>query len=236
MALVNLVPDGQLLLAMEPEELAGILLEHFHATGAKLFNRRSFGQLNGLVDYPENQRPEIAAALMEAWSWLEHEGILVPKPGADSDFVVISRRGMRLRTREDLAAFRRASLLPREVLHPTITQKVWPSFLRGDYDAAVFLALKEVEVHVREAAGLGAELYGVSLVRKAFDPAAGSLTDTSALPGEREALSSLFAGAIGSYKNPHSHRRVSIDAIEAVEIIVLASHLFRIVESRCHSG
>jgi hypothetical protein len=58
----------------------------------------------------------------------------------------------------------------------------------------------------------------------------------SAEAGERVALMNLMAGAIGSYKNPQSHRHVGVDAGEAREMIIMASHLITIVEGRAQRG
>lgn len=70
-------------------------------------------------------------------------------------------------------------------------------------------------------------------MRKAFDARNGLLRRDADPKAEREALAHLFAGAIGSYKNPHSHRTVLItEQSDAQEMVMLASHLLRIVDAR----
>lgn len=109
--------------------------------------------------------------------------------------------------------------------------------MRGDHDVAVFQAFKEVEVAVRSTANKkGAnypdDLVGVTLMRKAFHPDSGPLTDKSLVTAEREADMHLFSGAIGHAKNPTSHRDVTVAPQEAAKLILFASHLLDIVKQR----
>ena len=128
-------------------------------------------------------------------------------------------------------------MLPVELLQPVLAEKVWPQFLRGDHDVAIFQAFKEIEVAVRTAAnGKGAgypdDRVGTTLMRKAFHPDSGPLTDVSLVMSEREAEMHLFSGAIGHGKNPPSHRDVEPAPQEAARLIVFASHLLSIVDRR----
>ena len=119
-------------------------------------------------------------------------------------------------------------LLPKRLLHHVVFQKVLPIFMQGSYGPAVFEAFKQVEVAVREAGGYAETDYGTKLMRMAFSPENGALTDSQ--DTEKQARSDLFAGAIGSYKNPGSHRDVEVTAEEAAGLIIFASHLLRIVD------
>lgn len=233
-SIFSLVPEAEDLLALEPEEVGGVILTHIHSLdqSAKAnLNRYNFSLIYTYKEYPESYHDKIAAVLMEGWLWLEREGFLAPKPGSDGSWFFITRRGMKVSAALDVASYIKSNLLPKKQLHPLIAQKVWSTFLRGDYDTAVFQTFKEVEVSVRKTGQFKPEDVGTDLMRKAFAPN-GPLSDKDSPKAEQEALAHLFAGAIGSYKNPHSHRAVSIEAEEAVEMIMLGSHLLKIIDSR----
>lgn len=69
-------------------------------------------------------------------------------------------------------------------------------------------------------------------MREAFNPSGGPLTDPAHESGEKQARSDLFAGAIGSFKNPTSHRAVTYsDPTEASEVVLLADLLMRILDT-----
>lgn len=238
-SIISLVPKAEDLLALEPEEVAPIVLIHLRSLGhmdSGNLNRNNFGHDHTYKDYPQEYHHRIAEVLMEGWMWLEREGFLAPKPGQTGNWYFITRRGNKINEASDLEAYQKSNLLPKKQLHPLIAQKVWATFLRGDYDTAVFQTFKEVEVSVRNVGGFAAEDIGASLMRKAFAAEEGPLADKSSPKAEQEALAHLFAGAIGSYKNPHSHRSISIGAEEAVEMIMLGSHLLKIVDSRSESN
>jgi uncharacterized protein (TIGR02391 family) len=234
-------PDPDVLLALEPEELAAKLLFLVRSRqdlGARLnpnnLDNELWQSVPGFPPYPRERADEINLAIAEAFAWLEAQGLLVPDSGMNGSngWRRLSRRARRIENEADFAQYATARRLPRDTLHPKLGKTVWLAFMRGEFDVAIFQAMKAVEVAVREAADLPDKL-GVPLMRRAFDPKNGPLTDMESEEGERDARSALFAGAIGSYKNPHSHRDVKLDdAGEAIEIIMLANHLLRIVDSR----
>jgi uncharacterized protein (TIGR02391 family) len=233
--LYDLIPDTDSVLALEPEELAGVGLELItlgSSNGSSRLHPTSFTHPDTLGPFPPDKRNQVQCAMAEGWNWLVREGLIAPAPGDTFGWHFVTRRGAKLKNRTGVAAYTSSVQLPRALLHPGLLKCCWPAFMRGEYDTAVFQAFRELEVAIREAGGFSADDIGVALVQKAFGEKNGPLADMEAPSGERVALLNMMSGALGSYKNPHSHRRVHLSAIDATEMVVMASHLMKIIDAR----
>jgi len=206
------------------DELAMQVLKSFAAT--KEWNTDSFLLSAAIV------RLNVATKRIfrEAIDWLINYGLL---SHADPDqsaphATFITRAG-----HEALASGLVRTLAQRRLsldLHPNLA-RIRSQFLLGEYELAAFAAMREVEIHVRELTGRDASEIGVALMRASWNPTTGALADPQLDPGERVALMELFAGAIGTFKNPPSHRQVDYsDPTEAAEVVLLADLLLRILD------
>lgn len=104
----EIIPDPKILLALEPEEIAPIVLEFLNSLSQDergYLNRYAFG-LHGGRGYAHEYQQRVACALMEGWMWLEREGLIAPNPEQHGDWVFITRRGQQMKSRANLEAYR----------------------------------------------------------------------------------------------------------------------------------
>ena len=147
-ALAQTIPDVDVLLALEPEELgAKMLFIMRQLPGAVPF--QSNGMLNrnnaenefreGSPTY-QSRWPEVSLAFTEAWAWLEAQGLLVPAEGMNgtNGWRLLSRRAKAFESEAEFKRFTVARSLPKDALHPRIQQKVWMAFVRGEFGRGNF--------------------------------------------------------------------------------------------------
>ena len=149
---------------------------------------------------------------------------------SEDDVYYPTRKGVQLKEEQFQRLVGKWTLVPSLLFHRLIIKKAYPAFRREEFDTSVFHAFKAVEVRVRQLSKLPADLVGVQLMRKAFDVDEGPLSDQQVPRSEREALSHIFSGAIGCYKNPHSHRDVELSFNEAFGMLLVASHLLQVLD------
>jgi uncharacterized protein (TIGR02391 family) len=218
--MLSLPPDQ--VAALPVDQLALAVLDDLIATS-------EWNEYNYLLLTSRTYTGEALEAIAEAVAWLRSRALIARAPGQTSDAaIIVTRTGRRLAT-EGSKAFFAAERLQRG-LHPLIEEVARPQFLIGEYELAVFAAMKAVEVRVRRLAGLGDDAFGVDLMNRAFGPS-GPLTDGSAGKGEQDGMRCLFAGAYAVLRNPAGHREVNYDDVgEAAEAVLTTSLLMRILD------
>ena len=235
----QIVPDPEILIAMEPEDIGFVLLKHFEQANPKAkLHRGNFFLSKPAQKYEARYQRQINEALTSGWVWLEREGFLLPSPDSpDSEWKFVSARGLAVLQPDKFASYKYAANFPSGKLHPSISGSTFSHFMKREYDTAVFAAFRAVEVAVRSAADLPDSAVGVDLMRQAFRPGTGRLTDILTHLGEQEAIMHFFAGAIGSFKNPASHRANTVKSTnDAVSLVQLADFMLRIVDVRKSPG
>ncbi|MFG3059010.1 TIGR02391 family protein [Streptomyces sp. NPDC048231] len=170
-----------------------------------------------------------AKAIAEAVQWLLAQGMLASEPGNSSSHAIfVTRRGHEA-LKQGIATVRSVNRLQGD-LHPLIEAKARRQFLLGEYENAIFVSMKAIEVRVRQLAGFGDEVIGSDLMIKAFK-SGGPLADPAAPSGEVEGTMMLFRGTYAVLRNPSGHREVSFDDVtEAAEAVMTASLLMRMLD------
>ena len=172
----------------------------------------------------------VTPIVTDAMGWLISGGLLGPaarNSGSTGEWSVTSAGRSALK--RGSASFVEASRRLHAELHPTL-EDARINFERGQLELSTLAAMRAVEIELRDAAGLGPDSYGTGLVRKALG-SAGPFTITADTVAEQESFANLFAGAIGAFKNPSSHRAVEYDdPAEAADLIHFADLLLRIID------
>jgi uncharacterized protein (TIGR02391 family) len=240
----ELFPTADSLLELTPDTLAPILLRIVAGDRQRgmfwppIVTQVTIGSgmtAEGQHAYAHHKQHQVDTLVAETFELLRRMGMIHPAPDTNGQngWMVLSRDGEEAITGEDgFDRIRALRSFPKGLLHPAIANEAYAALQRGDFSGAVRDAFTAVEISVRDAGGFTTDDYGTDLMRKAFHEQTGPLTDQSLPKAERESFAHLFAGAIGAYKNRHSHRKVTIDDLrEAQRQVLQASHLLHIVDA-----
>ncbi len=224
--MLTLPPDDALQLPVD--ELAMLVLADIVATNE--WNEYNYGNLHRQdVKGGYSSNADARNAISEATGWLRSHGMIARKTENNSpDSIFVTRSGHEALTKS-LAEIRAVDRI-QDNLHPLIEQRVRRQFLLGEFEQAIFVAMKAIEVRVRKLGDYGNDVIGVDLMTRALKPG-GPLADPDAPSGEVDGTMMLFRGAYAVLRNPSGHREVSFDDVtEASEAVMTASLLMRMLD------
>lgn len=227
-------PTAEDITELPVDEVAMRMLRHFAESPERQFHRNNDATNSSTWSRAGREYTEVRVlrALGEAYDWLVFNALLAVKPGEASGFTYLTEHGRTAAENPGAIAKIRASRRLDVDMHDLLAERVRRQFLLGEYEAAVLLAFREVEIRVRDLSDFDDSMIGVPLMQEAFSPdKSGPLVNTLLEPGEQLATMYLFAGAIGAFKNPSSHRQVDYgDPTVAAEAVLLADLLMRLLD------
>lgn len=141
-----------------------------------------------------------------------------------------TKKGFRFPEHEFRRVVKKYALMPETYVHPMIVKKCFSLLHDGQYESAVLQAFKAIETSIRKKINTTSDQFGTRLIRIAFNPDGGFLTDHNLPKAEREAFCNYITGAFSFYRNPCSHRDIDLDFISAFDKIVVASDLLKAIE------
>jgi uncharacterized protein YacL (UPF0231 family) len=163
--MINLRPQEAL--ALPVDELALLILGDIVRTGA-------WNEYNVLNSYRNDSAGlgygddlEARKAIAEATGWLRSQGMIARAPDQTADAAIIVTRWGHEALKKGLAEIKAINRIQSN-LHPHLEQKVRRHFLLGEYEMAIFVAMKAIEVRVRRLAGYGDEMIGSDMITRAF--------------------------------------------------------------------
>jgi uncharacterized protein (TIGR02391 family) len=234
------LPDPDTTADLPVDRLALVLLQRLDNSGIQGRDNIIGGEVARYWSYviPGTPFPRVSEqryrqAMSEAFDWLLARGLIARDASQSSDnWVVRTAKGEEIATATDGLQLLEVDKLLAIELHSALAAKqVREKFARGEVDEAVWAAVKQVEVSVREAADDDQSRIGTKLMAWAFSPGEGPLHDGELHRAEQAGIMALYVGLIGSFKNASSHRHVDFeDPIEAAEIILFADLLLRMLD------
>lgn len=221
--------DVDSLVEMEREALAAVVLSNF-APGKQfhpnnvVLEARTRAEQAGVT--PEQVR-NLQDAVATACRWLQNEGYVAEDPALSTGWLRVT--SLAAKAPPAPASSTRPRFLDGFEMHHRLAEAV-DNYRRGDLDGAVTLAMKAVEVGVREHSGASRTDHGLDLMKKAFMPT-GLLADPRLDAAENIGRSSFYQGLVGWWRNLAGHHAwPSSDAQAVAEILLTANYAIRTVE------
>ncbi|WP_028470050.1 TIGR02391 family protein [Neptunomonas japonica] len=141
-----------------------------------------------------------------------------------------TKTGFRFPEREFRRVIEKYTLTPKSYIHPIIMDKCFSLLSAGEFESAVIQAFKAIETTTRNKIGAPVDMFGERLLKKAFNPDEGALTNYKLPKSERFAFLNYITGAFSFYRNSSAHRDIELDFVSAFDRIAVASDLLKAIE------